>query len=171
MCDNVVSTFTTDIECFKQRQSDNIPSCRGLLRTFNSMSRPTCKLAFHSVNHSRSLTLPYRCSKGDDVTVPRHVGVWSRGTHPPIFNRHHLGVSGQFRSPTALPPGQSPGTHCIGGCVGTTAGQDVAKTRKLSSSAGFKTTDRPSHAEVTLTTLPGHPTFNHLRTKSILLYW
>jgi hypothetical protein len=30
-------------------------------------------------------------------------------------------VGGQLHAPTALPPGKGPGTHCIGGWVGTRA--------------------------------------------------
>jgi hypothetical protein len=51
--DNVVGTFATGIECFKQRQSENLPSRHGLLITSNSMSGPTRQLAFHSINHYR----------------------------------------------------------------------------------------------------------------------
>jgi hypothetical protein len=27
-------------------------------------------------------------------------------------------VDGQRHAPAALPPGKTPGTHCVGGCVG-----------------------------------------------------
>ena len=35
-----------------------------------------------------------------------------------------MGVGGQRHAPTALPLGKRPGTHCIGGWVGTRAGLD-----------------------------------------------
>jgi hypothetical protein len=35
-----------------------------------------------------------------------------------------MGVGGQLHAPAALPPGKRPGTHCIGGWVGPTAGLD-----------------------------------------------
>jgi hypothetical protein len=34
------------------------------------------------------------------------------------------GVGGQRHAPAALPPGKRPGTHCIGGWVGSRAGLD-----------------------------------------------
>ena len=33
-----------------------------------------------------------------------------------------MGVGGQRHAPAALPPGNRPGTHCIGGWVGPRAG-------------------------------------------------
>jgi hypothetical protein len=33
-------------------------------------------------------------------------------------------VGGQRHAPAALPPGKRPGTHCIGGWVGSRAGLD-----------------------------------------------
>ena len=35
-----------------------------------------------------------------------------------------MGVGGQSHTPTALPPGKRPGTHCILGWLGHTAGMD-----------------------------------------------
>ena len=35
-----------------------------------------------------------------------------------------MGVDGQLHAPAALPPGNRPGTHCIGGWVGPRAGLD-----------------------------------------------
>jgi hypothetical protein len=35
-----------------------------------------------------------------------------------------MGVGGQRHVPAALPLGERPGTHFIGGCVGPRAGQD-----------------------------------------------
>jgi hypothetical protein len=35
-----------------------------------------------------------------------------------------MGEGGQLHAPAALPPGNRPGTHCIGGWVGPRAGLD-----------------------------------------------
>ena len=35
-----------------------------------------------------------------------------------------MGVGGQSHAPAALPPGKTPGTHCIAGWVGPRAGLD-----------------------------------------------
>ena len=35
-----------------------------------------------------------------------------------------MGLGGQLHAPAALPAGKKPGTHCIGGWVGPTAGLD-----------------------------------------------
>jgi hypothetical protein len=35
-----------------------------------------------------------------------------------------MGVGGKLHAPAALPPGKRPGTHCIGGWVGSRAGLD-----------------------------------------------
>ena len=42
-----------------------------------------------------------------------------------------MGVGGQRHSPAALPPGNRPGTHCIGDWVGPRAGLDVCGKYRL----------------------------------------
>jgi hypothetical protein len=39
-------------------------------------------------------------------------------------------MSGQLHAPTALPPGKAPGTHWIGGWVGSRADLDAMQKRK-----------------------------------------
>jgi len=41
-----------------------------------------------------------------------------------LYPQCQLGVGGQRHAPAALPPGKRPGTHCIGGWVGSRAGMD-----------------------------------------------
>jgi hypothetical protein len=38
--------------------------------------------------------------------------------------RHQVGVDGKLHAPAVLPPGEGPGTHLIGSCVGTRASLD-----------------------------------------------
>ena len=40
-------------------------------------------------------------------------------------------VGGQRHAPAALPPGQRRGTHCIGGCMGPTAGLEGCGKSRL----------------------------------------
>jgi hypothetical protein len=53
-------------------------------------------------------------------------------------------VGGQLHGPAALPPGQRPGTHCVGGWVGPravwTAAEDLAPTR-------IQSPNRPARSE------------------------
>lgn len=58
-------------------------------------------------------------------------------------------VSCQLLVPTALPRGQRPGTHSVGGWVGPTTGPDAAaKRKKFLPLAGIETVflSRPAHS-------------------------
>jgi hypothetical protein len=48
-------------------------------------------------------------------------------------------VNGQLHAPASLPWGIAPGTHWIGGGVGSIAGLDEVAKRKLLASAGKQT--------------------------------
>jgi hypothetical protein len=52
--------------------------------------------------------------------------------------RHYLEVSGQLHAPAALPPGNSPGTHFIGGRVDPRAGLDDMEKRKFFTLPGLE---------------------------------
>ena len=59
---------------------------------------------------------------------------WSR-----IFLKSALFVvSDQRHAPAALPPRKSRGTHCIGGCLGTSVGLDGYIKQKVSLSPEFE---------------------------------
>ena len=54
-------------------------------------------------------------------------------------------MGGQRHTPAALPPGEKPGTHCIGGWVGPRAGLDgYGKSRPT----GIRSPDRPARSEL-----------------------
>jgi hypothetical protein len=55
-----------------------------------------------------------------------------------------MGVGSQRHAPAALPPGKTPGTHCIGGWVGPMVGLDGCKTL---ASIGIQFPDRPARSE------------------------
>ena len=71
-----------------------------------------------------------------------------------------MGVGGQRQAPAALPPGKRPGTHYIGGSVGTRAGLDgCGKSRPPT---GIRSPDRPARREsFNRLSYPG-PSFNIL---------
>jgi hypothetical protein len=50
-------------------------------------------------------------------------------------------VGGQRHAPAILPPGEWPGTHCIGGWVGQRAGLDGAQNLALT---GIRSPERPA---------------------------
>ena len=56
-------------------------------------------------------------------------------------------VSGQPHAPTALPPGNNGGTHCIGGWMGPRAGLDGYGEQKTSCLLGLEPRDRPVRNE------------------------
>jgi hypothetical protein len=64
----------------------------------------------------------------------------------------HLGTRlGSVVSFTPLPfyPGETiPGTHCIGGCVGSRTGLDITETRKISCFCRDTNPDHPAHSPV-----------------------
>jgi hypothetical protein len=103
--------------------------------------------SFHAVsNPSFILTLSIRLTyirgckvKDKGKVVPVHnkaprqedvLGEWRySSTHS--WPRHYMEVSGQVHGPAALPPGNAPGTHWIGGWVGPRAILDAVVKRKI----------------------------------------
>jgi hypothetical protein len=49
-----------------------------------------------------------------------------------VYANVKVGLGGQHHAPAALPPGKRPSTHCIRGCVGPRAGQDVCPPHRES---------------------------------------
>jgi hypothetical protein len=59
-----------------------------------------------------------------------------------------MGVSGQRHAPAALYPGErTPGTHWIGGWVGTRAGLDAGARRKILCPCRGSNPDRPARSQ------------------------
>jgi hypothetical protein len=59
----------------------------------------------------------------------------SEGIAPLIlWPRHQMDVGGQLHAPAALPPERAPGTHWVGGWMGSRAVLDTVVKRKISSS-------------------------------------
>jgi len=56
-----------------------------------------------------------------------------------------MGMGGQRHAPAALPPGERPSTHCIGGWVDPRAGLD--ECGKYRPRTGIRSPDRPSRSE------------------------
>jgi len=65
-----------------------------------------------------------------------------------------MDVSGQLHATAALPPGKEPpGTHWIGGWVGSGAGLDMVSKKKIPSPSRESNHDRPVRGLVILTDL------------------
>ena len=66
-----------------------------------------------------------------------------------------MGVGGESHAPAALPPGKSPGTHCTGGWVGSTADLNGCGEEKISCPTGLRTPNRqPAASRYTDYVLP-----------------
>jgi hypothetical protein len=63
-----------------------------------------------------------------------------------------MGMGGQLHAPAALPPGNRPGTHCVGGWVGRSG-----RLRKISPPPGFDPrTVQPVASRYTDYAIPAH---------------
>jgi len=54
--------------------------------------------------------------------------------------------------PAALHTGKNPGKNCLGGWVGTRAGLETWKTRKIFSSRRIRTQNRPARSRIVIPT-------------------
>ena len=61
-------------------------------------------------------------------------------------------VSGQHHASATLYKGKNHGTHWIGGGVGPKNSPDVVRQRKISTTAGIRTPDRPARSLITIPT-------------------